>query len=153
MVDAVYAKATVKLEPVTYCPVVHANESIAIFVEHNQAIEKQRKETGENPGELVAGIKKDIVISKLIDDPERPDHVVIYGWHRPDGKAIQPLTNIHVNWYVDYSHGLRLVNSEVFVDGLPVQIGDVLKDPLLYRLLSDEDGPMSSICYRSTLHK
>ena len=153
MVDAVYASATVKLEPVTYHPVGHANETIAKFFEHNQAIEKQRIETGESLGELVAGIKKDIVISKLIDDPQRPDHVIIYGWHRPDGKAIQPLTNVHVNWYVDYSHGVRLVNSEVFIDGLPIQIENVLKNPLLYRLLSDEDTPMSTTRYGNTLHK
>ena len=39
-----------------------------------------------------------------------------------DGKPIQPLYTGHVNWYVDYSHGVRLVcpkhKSKRQMDGL-----------------------------------
>lgn len=142
LVDDIYVNATVKLEPVTYYPVGNANELVPKFVAHNAAIEEQRKAANGTLGELVAGIKKDVVISNRIVEPNRLGHVVIYGWHRPDGNAIQPLTNIHYGWYTDYSHGVRLMNDEVMVDGVPMNVTDVLQDPVLYKLLSDENGVM-----------
>ena len=63
----------------------------------------------------MGGTKKDIVISNKIIDPTRPGYVVIYGWHQLNGAAIQPLTNIHSGSYVDYSHGVRLMNAELLV--------------------------------------
>jgi hypothetical protein len=68
--------------------------------------------------------------------------VAIYGWHRSDGEPIQPLSLFHPNWYVDYSHGVRLVGSMMLVDGALRPVAEVLKDPSLAPLLSDE-GPLS----------
>jgi hypothetical protein len=45
---------------------------------------------------------------------------------------------VHASWYVDYSHGIRLVRQAVKVDGQPSTVAAVLKDPLLHPLLSDE---------------
>ena len=59
---------------------------------------------GQYPGELRAGHKKDVVITNLLS--ERPKRVAIYGWHFPSSEPIQPLTTVHVDWYVDYSHGI-----------------------------------------------
>jgi len=42
--------------------------------------------------------------------------VAIYGWHKLDGKPIQPLYTGHVDWYVDYSHGIRLVSRTIYID-------------------------------------
>ena len=42
--------------------------------------------------------------------------VAIYGWHTLDGKPIQPVYAGHVNWYVDYSHGIRLIAKKVKID-------------------------------------
>jgi hypothetical protein len=105
-------------------------------------IEGQR--SGKPLGALAAGIKKDVVVTNRL--VERPDHVAIYGWHRLDGTPIQPLTTVHVNWYVDYSHGIRLVKRTVLVDGNPRDIRDVLADPVLHPLLSDE-GPIAKPYY------
>ena len=74
--------------------------------------------------------------------------MIIYGWHRLDGHPIQPLTNVHIDTYVDYSHGVRLVNSEIIVDGVPMEMAEVLRDSMLYRLISDEDGVMGRTRYR-----
>ncbi len=142
MVDTVYRHATCRPAPVTYYPVGSNNELVTKFTEHHEAIERLREETGSSPCDLTAGIKKDVVISNRITEPKRPGHVVIYGWHTPDGKAIQPLTNIHYGHYVDYSHGVRLICGEVMVDGVPMRVADILADPVLYRILSDEDGVM-----------
>lgn len=143
LVDDIYKNATVKLEPTTYYPVGNANEQVDKFIQHNQDIEQQRLLIDQPLGSLIAGIKKDVVISNKIDDPLRKNHVVIYGWHRLDGKPIQPLTNVHIDRYVDYSHGTRLINSEIFIDGVPKHISEILEDPILFKLLSDEEEPMS----------
>lgn len=142
MVDTIYRHATFRPAPVTYYPVGNNNELVTKFTEHHEAIERLREEAGSLPGDLTAGVKKDVVISNRITEPNRPGHVVIYGWHTPDGKAIQPLTNIHYGQYVDYSHGARLICGEVMVDGVPMRAADILADPVLYRILSDEDGVM-----------
>ncbi len=51
--------------------------------------------------------------------------MAIYGWHKPDGTPIQPLTTVHVDWYVDYSHGVRLAKRTVKVDGQSADLWDV----------------------------
>jgi hypothetical protein len=147
LVDDIYRHAVVKLEPVTYVPVGDANEKVEQFARHHQDIEAQRREQGAILGQLIAGIKKDVVISNLLSDPGRPHHVIIYGWHRPDGQPIQPLANVHIDTYVDYSHGIRLLNSEIMIDGVPRKMTEVLRDAILYRLVSDEDGVMEKVKY------
>jgi len=143
LVDVIYANATIKLEPFPFKPIGDLNTKVERFYEHQRVIQSQLSSYNTLNGYLIAGHKKDIVTSLLILDPQRPDHVVIYGWHRPDGTPIQPETNIHVDWYVDYSHGARLINSEIFVDGFPVDIRDIWSDSVLYKLVSEEVLPGS----------
>jgi hypothetical protein len=132
MVDDIYRAATVKLEPV---PMYALRDSAVTMYQHHLIVEGQRRlKRG-----LIAGIKKDVVISGRISRDARPDRVAIYGWHKPDGKAIQPLYTGHVNWYVDYSHGIRLVHRTIYVNGKPMDYVDVLKDSSLRALLCDED--------------
>ncbi len=142
LVDDIHKHATIKLEPVTYYPVANQNERVSKFVKHNAAIDSLMDKAGGKTGQLISGIKKDVVLSKRIADPNRPHHVVIYGWHRLDGKAIQALTNIHIDWYVDYSHGIRFLNDQFLLDGKICRMSEILKDPILYKVLSDEDGAM-----------
>ena len=142
MVDEIYLLAEVKLEPK---PLTQDRESMLTFIEHNSIIEGQRK--GKRLSALVAGTKKDVVVTNRIF--ERPHRVAIYGWHKLDGTPIQPLTTVHVDWYVDYSHGIRLVKRSILVDGNPRDIRDVLADPVLAPLLSDE-GPIEKPYYPST---
>ena len=136
MVDEIYLRAEVKLEP---RPLTQDRESVLTFIQHNSIIEDQRKD--KRLGALVAGHKKDVVITNRIY--ERPHRVAIYGWHKLDGTPIQPLTIVHVDWYVDYSHGIRLVKRSILVDGIPRDIRDVVRDPILSPLLSDE-GPIEN---------
>jgi len=147
LVDDIYTHAEIKLEPVTYAPVGDANTLVPKFIEHNQAIENQRIAAGGTPGQLIGGTKKDVVLSNKIVDPARPNHVVIYGWHQLNGTPIQPLTNIHINSYVDYSHGIRLLNAEMLIDNVVANIKTVLADPVLYKLLSNETGAMTQPTY------
>jgi hypothetical protein len=64
--------------------------------------------------------------------------VAIYGWHFPSGEPIQPLTTVHVDWYVDYSHGIRPVKATIKVDETDVSYPQALRDPKLHGLLSNE---------------
>lgn len=139
IVDEVYRTATVKLEPK---PMTMDRELPATFLRHNAIIESQR--AGKTLGELVAGIKKDVVVSNRLS--EKPNRVAIYGWHTIDGKPIQPLTIVHGETYVDYSHGVRLMKRTVMVDGKPWDVRHVLYSAELHRLLSDE-GPVTRPTY------
>jgi hypothetical protein len=147
LVDHIYSQADVQLAPVTYMPVGNQNELVPKFVEHNTDIEAQLLAVGAELGQTIGGTKKDVVLSNLIIDPNRPDHVCIYGWHQLNGQPIQPLTNIHVNTYVDYSHGIRLLDRRVTIDGEVQQATAVLQDPILYAILSDESGRMVQPTY------
>jgi hypothetical protein len=140
IVDEIYKQSSLKLEPL---PLVSARDSSATFLQHHQMIEAQRQgRTG-----LTAGIKKDIVIAdKLLQYPKK-DRVAIYGWHKLDGKPIQPLYTGHVDWYVDYSHGVRLISRKIKIKSSGklfarrLDYKDVLKDPELKGLLSDDTTP------------
>ncbi|MBK7630068.1 MAG: hypothetical protein IPJ23_05095 [Ignavibacteriales bacterium] len=147
LVNDIYAHCIVKLDPVTYKPVGDENTLVAKFLDHNQEIQNQYIDAEGMLGQLTGGIKKDVVISNKIADTLRTANVVIYGWHKLDGTPIQPLTNIHKNTYVDYSHGVRLLNAEMLIDGETIKIKSVLQDPILYKILSDENKPMSIISY------
>ena len=143
--DHIYRMAQVKLSPFFYAPIGNANEMVEKFADHNAQIEKQKAEVAGKNGQLIAGIKKDVILSNRI--AKQPNKVVIYGWHKPDGNPIQPVYSGHIDWYVDYSHGIRLVNNQVLVDGKPVLLTDVLKDSVLYKIFSDEDTPMEQAVY------
>jgi pimeloyl-ACP methyl ester carboxylesterase len=143
--DFIYDHSEVKLTPFNYIPVGNANELVTKFVDHNAQVERQLAEAGGKHGQLVAGIQKDVILSVRI--AERPDRVVIYGWHKSDGKPIQPVYNGHVWWYVDYSHGIRFINDQVLIDGKPALFSEIIKDPVLYKIFSNEDRPMEQPFY------
>jgi len=132
MVDDIYLAAKIKLEPV---PMYAFRDSTPTMWHHHLIVEGQRK--GRKG--LIAGIQKDVVISGKISRDARPDRVAIYGWHKPDGEPIQPLYTGHINWWVDYSQCIRLVYRKVKVSGKWMDYIDVLKDPVLQRLLCDEE--------------
>jgi hypothetical protein len=88
---------------------------------------------------LIAGVKKDVVISGKVSRDPKQNRVAIYGWHKPDGTAIQKLYTGHINWYVDYSHGIRLVYKKIKVAGKWMNYTEVLNDPVLKKLLCDEE--------------
>ena len=122
---------------------------LILFTDHNILIWSQRLNNIDlDPlGAIVTGHKKDVVLSNRIS--ENQDKVVIYGWHRANGQPIQPLYSGHINWYADYSHGTRFAFAECSVNGQKRNVNELLKDPQLYHLLSDEDGPMIMTQYPS----
>ncbi len=139
MVDDIYKAAKIKMRPL---PMYAFRDSTPTMWQHHLIIEGQRKgRKACMPGKqgLIAGIKKDVVISGKIPRDPKPDRVAIYGWHQLDGKPIQPLYTGHINWWVDYSQGIRLIFHKIKVDGNWMHYTDVLKDKRLQPLLCDEE--------------
>lgn len=135
IVDAIDAQAKLHLEP---RPLTVDREALKTFHEHHEIIEKQR--SAKPLGMLTTGIKKDVILTPRIF--ERPERLAIYGWRQLNGQPIQPLTIVHWDRYVDYSHGVRLVLNQVELDGEAVAITDLLADSKRCGLVSDE-GAMS----------
>lgn len=138
MVDEIYRQAVIKLEPQPIPP-TKAMTTVPVFSAHHEIVLNQLQALGSSykQGNLTAGNKKDIIISNKIYGQPTP-RVVIYGWHKLDGKAIQPVYNKHTNTWADYSHGVRLVSDTGYLNGKKVKLADLLKDPILHELLSDE---------------
>lgn len=130
IVDLIYQQAKVKLEPV---PMYAFRDSSVTMYQHNLIIEGQRRlKKG-----LIAGIKKDVVTtSQLL---KKPGKVAIYGWHKPDGVPIQPLYTGHIEKYVDYSHGIRLIHEIIIINHKKYHYQQVFEDPVLQKLICDEE--------------
>jgi hypothetical protein len=142
MVNAIYDAAVLKLAP---APIPPSAEMITVpvFVRHDSLVWTQRAPqiAAYPPGTLVGGTKKDVVISNKIRNDLKagvPKPVVIYGWHQLNGVSIQPLYNGHGETYADYSHGIRLVQEGVLLNGAPTTISAILKNDTLAPILSDE---------------
>ena len=145
----VWRAAGTRVAPIPMVP--NKGADLLQYANHDAAIEGELA-TGSRKG-FVVGTKKDVVIGRMV----RPGKVVIYGWYWPDdptihgpymtdnlraSQPIQPLSDAHGDGYVDYSHGIRLVDGTCLVDGRPKTVSDVLADPELAVLLSDE-GPLA----------
>ena len=135
MVDKIYEQSKIKLAPV---PLYIYRDSTITMWQHHLMIEGQRK----NKKGLISGIKKDVVLSNKVMLQGKNNRVAIYGWHQLNGKVIQPVYAGHVNWYVDYSHGIRLVYEKIKVNGHWMHYQDVLKDSTLKGILTNEEGPV-----------
>jgi hypothetical protein len=135
MVDAIHAAARVKLPPQPLPPDERMT-TVPVFVQHNQIIRTQLVMHGASPAALIAGHKKDVVLTPRL--ATATNKVAIYGWHRTNGVPIQPLYLGHAATWVDYSHGIRLVSHQMRLNGQPTNLTTVLADPNLCSLLSDE---------------
>jgi hypothetical protein len=139
MVNEIYRAAAVKIGPQPLPPGDQMT-GVPYYERHNRMVQSTlgaRAKAG-----LIGGHKKDIVNSVLIQN--RPLQVAIYGWHRLNGQAIQPLSLVHINTYADYSHGMRMIRSTMLIDGKSWRVSDALKHPEYSKLLSDEGAVSKS---------
>lgn len=140
MVDEIYTNSEITLVPQPIPP-SEKMTTVEVFSQHTDSIKQQLSFSGMNRSgtEIVAGHKKDIIISNRIYDPQKQEErVVIYGWHRSKNEPIQPVYDGHFAMYTDYSHGVRFIARAAFIDGASIQLDDVLKDSVLCRLVSGE---------------
>ena len=118
LVSLIWQNADLKLAPKS---MREYRALLDTLLDHDAFISSQIAAAPNKAYRLVAGHKKDIVTPS---GRSKPGKVVIYGWHRLDGKPIQPESSVHSDGYKDYSHGLRLVSRKVLVNG----VGNDLKD-------------------------
>lgn len=99
LVDAIWQSADLKLDPL---PRVHDGTPRTMASEATYHDQRKRIEAQIAGREyaLLAGTHKDVV---ALDGK-----VGLYGWHRLDGRVIQPFYTGHSAAWVDYSQGLRL---------------------------------------------
>ena len=142
MVDQIWSASEIKLEPQPLNPGDFMCSNPYVGKENN-LIEDQLAKYGGVQGSLVAGDKKDTVLTNEYLD--HPDSVAEYGWHQLDGTPIQPLYLGHSSDWADYSMGIRFVSSTVYVDVDETgfsndlrSLGEVLADEQLAPLLSNE---------------
>jgi N-acetylmuramoyl-L-alanine amidase len=148
MVHDIYLQADVKLEAKPRDDYKYKDgrqQSTASYVAHDATIKAQLG--GRAPGDLIAGHKKDVVISNLLDRPEFRNKLAFYGWFDAKGVAIQKgptggASVAHDPGYADYAHGVRLIHPLMTVDGKGMTVESVLKDSVLSKLLTEE-GPMA----------
>lgn len=96
-VDAIWAQADCKLDPITMSP----NRGMEEYELHNHLIVEQLHHSPYEECNLIAGHKKDVLRDGSI-----------YGWHRSNGDPIQPVFYGHGDNYADYSHGARFIIEE-----------------------------------------
>lgn len=139
MVNQIWTAASCKLAPSTIPPSAQMT-TIPVMSQHNTTVWGQRSAViSTYPlGTLTGGDKKDVVISNIIYGNPSPGRVVIYGWHQLNGSAIQPLYNGHEESYADYSHGIRMVQKAITINGSSSTVNNVLTSSTLNSLLSDE---------------
>jgi len=156
MVKLIADASVVRLNPHPLAPNLGA--SLTQYLAHSQEIDKELA----GASGLASGLKKDVVLGNLW----KPGKVLIYGWIKPNAPAgdanekqasmmsapagpswrVQPYSNVHGDFYVDYSHGARLVHPVAVLDGAEVKLADVMRDPALASLVSWE-GPLKTTRY------
>ncbi|WP_305968586.1 MULTISPECIES: hypothetical protein [unclassified Mameliella] len=137
MVDQIYRAADTRVAPKPMTPGPQMS-STDYLVRHNRTVEGQLRGASV-AGHLTSGHKKDLVLTNRLNSNR--GRVAIYGWHRTNGKAIQPLSTVHGATYADYSHGVRLISQTAYLNGRPVRLADLMADPDYASLISDE-GPI-----------
>lgn len=148
LVDRIAEASEGHVDIFPFRPLGNRNSQPIVFQDSNNAINAQFKAYGYEFGQFISGLKKDIVLTyKIMTLTEYERNVAIYGWHHPDGRAQQPLFVRHGNFYVDYSHGVRLIYNKVKIDGVEYNIREILQSPELYRLLSDEPMHLTQATY------
>lgn len=151
LVYQIWRAAPVKLTPDPMTPNQGAN--LDQFAKHSKRIDDALRAFGSREGQLIAGQKKSLVVSNLI----RPGKEVIFGWYKPEPdiftnrgakQPIQPHSNVHGEGYVDYSHGIRLIDDEAIVNGRSMPTEQLYRHPTLSHLVSHE-GPVRTTRYTS----
>lgn len=147
MVTQIYQNANFKIPAKPQRPV--PGESITstrLMVSIDDAIKVERTKKSISTNVLVAGHKKDVVLTNTLMRKENKGNVAIFGWYYSDGKRIQGLNpKDHTVDYVDYSHGLRFVHNKCKLNGVDTTLQAIYAHPVHCLFLHDE--PLRFLTY------
>lgn len=158
LVYQMWRAAPIKLSPTPSAP--NRGADLKQYAAHSQVVDKQIEQAGGRAGQLIAGAKKHVIVSNIV----QPGKVLIFGWYRPapdvfddkkpmtapDRQPIQPKSNVHGDFYVDYSHGIQAVAPMAMVNGHPMPTVELYQHPQLSKLVSNE-GPVRVPRYASSV--
>jgi hypothetical protein len=130
-----------------------AQTSTAAYDEHSVAIQNAMTAGGIRPGQLVAGHKKDVVLSNRLH--QQPRKIAFHGFYDARGYPFEPCYEVKggplpscvknvatlahpEGRFSDYSQGVRLVHPIMHIDGALKLVREVLVDPALSPLISSE---------------
>ena len=138
IVDDVWKQADYQLAPLPHGPPYDASMmSMARIKEHSDKIQNQLQ--GKEVNKLIAGHKKDLVLTNALYPNNPNQRIAIYGWTQLNGKPIQQLNpKSHELSYSDYSHQVRLVSNTVICNNNVMSLQDVFADSELCKLVSNE---------------
>jgi len=145
MVRQIYSAAITKPRAVAWGELYKSVEkkfnrdSTKCYLDHSNKIKSQMIQLGHKEDNLIAGHKKDVVLTNILANPKYKNNVAIYGWFNSDGTVIQNLNAIdHIVSYVDYSHGLRMIKNDCLLNGMPRKLTDIFSDTRLATMIHDE---------------
>lgn len=167
MIDRIWEQASLRVTPKTYTPDVNArvhvrnrkDESVVVsmmgitaMIAHSDRVQNSI----EGAPELVCNVGKWWVLTKKIGGQEtskKPDasyKCANYGWYSAGspyisvtGKQLwQQNSTRHNQFHRDYSQTFVPIGGLMLVNGSPMRVADVLRDPELAGLISHE-GPLN----------
>ena len=146
MVTDIWKQSSNKLEPSPWGPPYDSSMmSMTRVPIHSARIDNQLKDLDKTS--LTSGHKKDVVLTNRLYPNNPNKRVAIFGWIKKSEEPIQGLNPVsHEDTYQDYSHGIRLIMNDVFINGKLARIQDIFGDANLSALISDE-GPLKFIKY------
>lgn len=125
-----------------------AQTSSAVFGWCEEETQRRMAKAGVQPGQLVAGHRKDVVIAGFMLDGQ----VSIFGARWPDGRRIQNLfprpgnAPGHEDGWEDYIQGIRAVRRRCWLDGVETTVDAILSGPDAALL----GGPVAKLRYPTT---
>lgn len=146
MVDLIGYNAINKLIPIPNGPPYDDTQSTTLMYQKaNNNILNQTKNLDMNY--LTSGEKKDYVLTNRLAPNNPNKKICIYGWKNPDNSNIQPLNPVsHDINFIDYSQSPHFIYKECYLNNNKVNILDILKDPILSKILNS-DGILNFISY------
>jgi hypothetical protein len=152
LLDLAFLQATAVIPPLPMWP---ADDSTASMVKESQKMDAAIDALKGGKRTLVAPIGKNWVLSNALLRA-KPGHAALYGWAvasewrplipkiptypgtLPGIQNIQPLATPHDAQYTDYAMLMDLVRRQCVVDGQPMDLLTVLRNPELAPLASHE---------------
>jgi hypothetical protein len=132
MVNDIYTQAKVKLAPV---PMYAFRDSSVTMWQHHLIIEgttQGNERIDRRYQKRCCSLRKNLARSQT--RPRSNLWMAQTGW-----QSDTTLYTGHINWWVDYSHGIRLIYKTIWVNGTAMDYTDVLKHPVYSKLLCDEE--------------
>jgi hypothetical protein len=115
-----------------------SNNGIAF---HNKVIHRQLQNMNYQPGDLIAGSKKDVVVS---NDLLGKNRLGLHGLYNSIGEPIQKGSlTVHDLNHLEYSQGIRLIDRQAILNGKNVDLlTDVLQSKEYAYLVNDSPKPL-----------